>query len=81
MQPHRRRQLAYAALSIADTWFATKGRQRARLVTKPLLMPALAAVTPPAPKPPPGARRTLPLAGSWVGDIAFEDASDRTLTE
>jgi uncharacterized membrane protein YhhN len=65
----RRRQVAYAALAAADTWLAGTGRRGARRLTKPLLMPALAAVTVSrsAPHPPVYAA----LAGSWVGDLAL----------
>ena len=64
--------LAYAALAVADTWLAGQERHgRARWVTKPALMPVLAAHL--------AARRRTPLTPttlaaeglSWVGDVAL----------
>ena len=54
---------AYAALAVADTLLAATGRDRARRVTKPLLMPVL-AVDRDA-----GTRRALALGA--VGDVAL----------
>ena len=71
---------AYVALAATDSLLAGRTgvkARRARLVTKPLLMPALATVTTlgtrTAPAPPPAlAARTLAApAFSWGGDLAL----------
>lgn len=54
---------AYAAVAAADVLLAATGRERARRVTKPLLMPLLAVRREPA------TRRALALGG--VGDVAL----------
>jgi uncharacterized membrane protein YhhN len=66
----RRRSLAaaaYGVLALADTMLAAGPARwhRARLVTKPLLMPLLAAGTDPSP------RLAAAQALSWGGDVAL----------
>ena len=71
---------AYVALAATDSLLAGRTgvkARRARLVTKPLLMPALATVTTlgtrTAPAPPPAlvARTLAAQAFSWGGDLAL----------
>lgn len=69
MRHLRRRQLTYLALAATDTWLATTDRRKLRLLTKPLLMPALASVTSARPAPDP--KVCAALAGSWLGDVAL----------
>jgi uncharacterized membrane protein YhhN len=76
---HRRRlaQLAYVGLSVADTALASRpgtAAHRGRHLTKPLLMPALAA----AAHQGAGSRRDALISGtqvaqgfSWAGDVAL----------
>lgn len=65
-----RRHLAYATLAVADTVLAGRaqtGRVRAaRAVTKPALVPALAAAVPPR-----GPALVVASVGSWKGDVAL----------
>ncbi|WP_395658549.1 lysoplasmalogenase [Nocardioides sp.] len=64
---------AYGALVLADTALAGRAGERpARRVTKPLLMPTLAAGLLAARPQGPGVRRTLAAeAFSWGGDVAL----------
>jgi len=62
-QPARRATVAFAALAAADTLLAATGRDRARWLTKPLLMPVLMAGRD---RP---AQRALALGGA--GDVAL----------
>jgi uncharacterized membrane protein YhhN len=66
------RRLLYPALAVADTLLAGTGRDRARLVTKPLLMPTLLVG-----KPRP-AQRALALGG--LGDVALLGSGDLAFT-
>lgn len=69
--------LAYGALAAADTWLSgldSAGAHRARRITKPLLMPALAAslATNPAARRSPLRSSTLAAqVGGWGGDVAL----------
>lgn len=62
--------LAYAGLSVADTFLAGRPQtgwvRAARVVTKPALMPALAAAAPPS-----SPALAVATAGSWKGDVAL----------
>lgn len=69
MRSHRRRQIEYAALATVDTWLTVTGRRRARWLTKPLLMPALARVTVARTEANPSTY--VALAGSTIGDAAL----------
>ena len=63
---------AYGVASVADTVAAALGALRVRRLTKPALMPRLAAAAGPrAPRP--------ALAGSWAGDVALLGAGDAAL--
>ena len=70
-------KLAYAGLAAADTWLSgIPGRRahRARFVTKPLLMPTLAASLVTNPRAADSPLRTTTLAaqvGGWGGDVAL----------
>ena len=70
-------KLAYAGLAIADTWLSGSPdprAHRARVLTKPLLMPTLMAslVTNPKAAGPPLRTSTLVAqAGGWGGDLAL----------
>lgn len=63
---------AYAALAVTDALLAATGRDRARRVTKPLLMPVLAATADRS------SRRALALG--WVGDVALLGHGSRAFT-
>lgn len=73
----RRLTLGYAALAVADTWLAGRGEpaaRRARHLTKPLLMPTLAASLATDLRADAGPLRTTTLLaqlGSWGGDLAL----------
>ncbi len=81
--------LGYAALAVADTWLAgqpSSKRRRARLLTKPLLMPTLMAAFHRATEPtgPPRRDRTLTRTGtllgqgfSGLGDVALLARGER----
>lgn len=79
MPRDRTRTGAYAALAAADTVLAGTPRlRRARLLTKPLLMPALAATLWTADREDPSVRRTLAAqALCWGGDVALMGAGRR----
>jgi uncharacterized membrane protein YhhN len=70
-------KLAYAGLAIADTWLAGSADPRAhkaRVLTKPLLMPTLMASLVTDPKAADSPLRTSTLvaqAGGWGGDLAL----------
>ena len=70
-------KLAYAGLAIADTWLAGSTDPRAhkaRVLTKPLLMPTLMASLVTDPKASGSPLRTTTLiaqAGGWGGDLAL----------
>jgi uncharacterized membrane protein YhhN len=70
-------KLAYAGLAIADTWLAGSTKpsaHRARVLTKPLLMPTLMASLATDPRATGSPLRTTTLvaqAGGWGGDIAL----------
>lgn len=70
-------KLAYAGLAIADTWLAGSSDPRAhkaRVLTKPLLMPTLMASLATDPKAANSPLRTSTLAaqvGGWGGDLAL----------
>jgi uncharacterized membrane protein YhhN len=70
-------KLAYAGLAIADTWLAGSADPRAhkaRVLTKPLLMPTLMASLITNPKAADSPLRTSTLiaqAGGWGGDLAL----------
>ncbi|MCX6397205.1 MAG: lysoplasmalogenase [Propionibacteriales bacterium] len=70
-------KLAYVALAATDTWLSgsTHPRaQQARVLTKPLLMPTLAASLITNPKAASSPLRTSTLAaqaGGWAGDLAL----------
>jgi uncharacterized membrane protein YhhN len=70
-------KLAYAGLAIADTWLAGSSRpvaHKARVLTKPFLMPTLAASLLTDPKAADSPLRTSTLvaqAGGWGGDLAL----------
>ncbi len=72
-----RLRLGYAGIAAVDAWLAgssSPGSHRARLVTKPLLMPVLAAslATDPAAARSPLRTSTLLAEGAaWVGDLAL----------
>jgi uncharacterized membrane protein YhhN len=72
-----RLKLAYAGLAIADTWLAGSANptaHRARLLTKPLLMPTLMASLVTDPRAAHSPLRTSTLiaqAGGWGGDLAL----------
>lgn len=66
------RLAVYAVLAVVDTALAGTGRERARRVTKPLLMPALARGR--------DAPTTRALALSGAGDVALLGGSDRAFT-
>ena len=62
----------YIALAITDTLLAVRpGRLRARLVTKPLLMPTLAGRSVTAPPGPGRSDALIAQAFSWGGDVAL----------
>jgi uncharacterized membrane protein YhhN len=73
--PHSRAvaTTAYAVLAAADTLLAgSPDHRRLRLLTKPLLMPALAATLVTADRDDPAVRRTLAAqALCWGGDVAL----------
>jgi uncharacterized membrane protein YhhN len=77
MPPSRRAAtIAYTALSTVDALLAARpGRlaRRGRMVTKPLLMPTLAAATVAAPSTTPTLVRHVRVAQgfSWLGDVAL----------
>ncbi|WP_246127595.1 lysoplasmalogenase [Amycolatopsis rhizosphaerae] len=62
----------YALVAVADTTLALLGASRWRKITKPVLMPVLAAENRPA-----GPAATLGLLGSWAGDVALLRGGDR----
>jgi uncharacterized membrane protein YhhN len=70
-------KLAYVGLAAADTWLsgiADKRAHRARFVTKPLLMPTLAASLLTNPRAEDSPLRTSTVAGQfggWGGDVAL----------
>jgi uncharacterized membrane protein YhhN len=70
-------KLAYAGLAIADTWLAGSTNptaHKARVLTKPLLMPTLAASLVTDPRAADSPLRTSTLvaqAGGWGGDLAL----------
>jgi uncharacterized membrane protein YhhN len=70
-------KLAYAGLAIADTWLAGSSDPRAhkaRVLTKPLLMPTLAAsliTNPRAANSPLRTSTLIAQAGGWGGDLAL----------
>ena len=70
-------KLAYAGLAAVDTWLsgiADRRAHRARFVTKPLLMPTLAASLLTNPKAEGSPLRTTTVAaqlGGWGGDVAL----------
>jgi uncharacterized membrane protein YhhN len=64
----RRASVIFAGLAAADTFLAATGRDRPRLLTKPLLMPAL-MIGRDRPE-----RRALAL--SWAGDVALLGSSE-----
>lgn len=70
-------KLAYVGLAIADTWLAGSSNPRAhqaRVLTKPLLMPTLAASLATDPKAVDSPLRTSTLVaqvGGWGGDLAL----------
>jgi len=70
-------KLAYAGLAIADTWLAGSADPRAhkaRVLTKPLLMPTLMAslvTNPKAVDSPLRASTLVAQAGGWGGDLAL----------
>jgi uncharacterized membrane protein YhhN len=68
----RRATTVFVALAAADTVLAAMGRDRARWLTKPLLMPALMA----------GSDRSSwrPLAFGAAGDVALLGGSDAAFT-
>ncbi len=70
-----RLKAAYVGLALVDTLLSTSSRpfaHRARLLTKPLLMPTLAASLATAPGSSPTKTAVLAAqAGSWVGDVAL----------
>ena len=72
-----RLKLAYVGLAAVDTWLsgiAHKNAHRARFVTKPLLMPTLAASLLTNPKADDSPLRTSTVAaqvGGWGGDVAL----------
>lgn len=72
-----RLKIAYVALAVVDSWLAGAAAprvHRARLVTKPLLMPTLAASLATNPRVRTSVLRTstlTALACGWVGDLAL----------
>jgi len=78
-----RLKVGYAALAATDAWLAGSGStaaRRARLVTKPLLMPTLAAslVTSERAQGSPLRATTLAAQGfGWGGDVALLGSSDQ----
>jgi uncharacterized membrane protein YhhN len=70
-------KLAYAGLAIADTWLAGSSNPRAhkaRVLTKPMLMPTLMAsliTDPKAADSPLRASTLVAQAGGWGGDLAL----------
>ena len=69
----------YAALSVADTWLATtREDSRARWITKPLLMPTLAAAMTQRPGNELSGATAVGLVGSWVGDVALLGSSNKS---
>jgi uncharacterized membrane protein YhhN len=72
-----RLKLAYAGLAIADTWLAGSPNPRihkARVLTKPLLMPTLMASLATDPRAAASPLRTTTLlaqVGGWGGDLAL----------
>lgn len=70
-------KLAYVAIAAADTWLSGSANPRAhqaRILTKPLLMPTLAASLITNPKAANSPLRTSTLvaqAGGWGGDLAL----------
>lgn len=83
MHTSTRLKLAFAALSVADTWLAGSGAgwtHRARFVTKPLLMPVLAASLATNEDAAHAPLRTTTLAAQaagWGGDVLLLRHSDR----
>ncbi len=70
----------YVALSAADTWLAGHHEGgRIRWITKPLLMPTLAAAMSQRPSNEMAPATYVGLAGSWVGDIALLNRSNSGL--
>jgi uncharacterized membrane protein YhhN len=68
----RARWAAYGAAALTDTVAAAARARRLRLLTKPALMPLLAAaVGPQAPR--------AALAGAWAGDVALLGDGDAAL--
>lgn len=79
-----KRQLAlltgYAALSAVDTWLSgTNEGGRVRWITKPLLMPTLAAAMTQRPNNELATPTYVGLAGSWLGDVALLNRSTNGL--
>jgi uncharacterized membrane protein YhhN len=70
-------KLAYAGLAIADTWLAGSANpkaHKARVLTKPLLMPTLSAsllTDPNAANSPLRTSTLVAQAGGWGGDLAL----------
>jgi uncharacterized membrane protein YhhN len=77
LQTSTKLKLAYVGLAAVDTWLsgiADKNAHRARFVTKPLLMPTLAASLLTNPKATDSPLRTTTVAaqlGGWGGDVAL----------
>jgi uncharacterized membrane protein YhhN len=70
----------YVALSAADTWLAsTNEGNRVRWITKPLLMPTLAAAMTQRPNNELATTTYVGLAGSWLGDIALLQSGNSAL--
>jgi uncharacterized membrane protein YhhN len=61
-----------AAVAVADAVLAGSGARRARWLTKPALVPAIAAATP-------GRPPALALGASWAGDVALLSRSEAGL--
>lgn len=86
MRTSTRLTLAYGALAAADTALAGSARpwaHRLRTLTKPLLMPTLAAslLTDDRATTSPLRRTTLAaLTGGWIGDVALLGRGERAFT-
>lgn len=83
MSTSTRLKLAYVAIAAADTWLAGSAnpkRHRARVLTKPFLMPTLMASLVTDPKAASSPLRTSTLiaqAGGWGGDLALMGGGPR----
>ncbi|HST66143.1 MAG TPA: lysoplasmalogenase family protein, partial [Mycobacteriales bacterium] len=64
-----------ATVAVADAVLAGSGRRRARWLTKPALVPAIALATGVRPSGP----AAVALAGSWAGDVALLSRSEAGL--